>query len=380
MRREGWALFVLGLFVAGLTMILVSSIKEPRYNGEPFSHWFAMSSSADEEQRATAYSAFGALHSENPRALSTLLMRLDNEQSPFAASAGIAALARIGAANEQVVPAILKTANRFKGKEVQKTALLALGVMKDETKLSVPFILSCFEIDELRPNALDALGRLGTSAKSAAPALREWALKKPVDERSLRSTLGALSDVTGDTFRTEELPAIAEALMKGNDEPRRKLLLAYVKDQSRRISEPTAERICKHLNPMLSDKEKRDSALSMLSELGSLATPASSALKSLYFAQLDSEAASERPTMISALKVYLVADSYYGVRDLLPEITKRLAKERPATVRENAVWSLYQIGYQARSALPTLQAMTKEADLPVSLKKAAEAAIVRINR
>lgn len=379
MKRDGWLILGACVLIAGLVVYLSGAINEPRHAGETFDYWFAVSSSPDEQKRADAYAAFGELHQHNPRALSTLLMRLESEKSPLAATAGLQAFARTGPANAQVIPAILSIADRFNNKDVTKQALVTLSLYKEDAKPALPFMTRSLESEATRSNTLDALTKLGASASGALPALTEWATKRVTDKNQLYSFMKVIRAVSGNEFESKAGPAVVDAILSGSDVERHKMVAGYVRLESNYYTSWAVNRLGSHVSKLLADPAKRDQGFEMIEAMGGPSYPVLGELKEIYLANLDADEESCDAKLMQRCFDQMY-DTNFGGRELFPEIKERWAKTVPAYVRIRAVRDVSAWGSGARRTVPELQEILKEPELDPALRNAVLAAIAKIER
>lgn len=380
MRREALACLFVGLALVMAITYVSRALHEPRYEGHSFDHWFRESRSQDEEKRSKSYTAFGALHERNPRAISTMLMRFEKEENEQCLLSALAALRKIGPANEQVVPAIVSAASRTKSEEAADAAISTLSTMKESAQPALPFLIAQLAIEKRRQPALQALEKLGSDASPALPQLRAWVEKSAATENDLKAGLSAMSSLSGKRLDDEILPGLAAKVLASDDRARHLELARAARAKIRGSERNTAKVFCDHLAPKLEEPKDRRYALDMLKALGSLGSDAAPVVAEFVVSEAKNEKFESVGITEECVKYLLTLRTGQISKAVVPAMVKQLESEVSLKLKRNALWVLYYCEGAALPAVPTLRKIESDSASDKSLVSLVRLVLGRIGR
>lgn len=122
-----------------------------------------------EEQNEAGQRGFEVLGAEGSNAVPALLRIARRNLSPASHSAAIAALGAVGPPAKAAVPSLLQWATNDGTQG--GAAIRALGRIRAEPSIVVPFLTNALADPNIRPSVVFALGEFGTKAIPAVPAL-----------------------------------------------------------------------------------------------------------------------------------------------------------------------------------------------------------------
>ncbi len=132
--------------------------------------------SSEPKSRESSVRALAAIGKDAAPAGDLILKMASGEKEPAVRTAALAALPKVGIEQEKIVPPLI-AAFKDGDESVQRTATNALLVVRPAGKTAIPAMTALLNEPNVGVRAAVVLGRYGSEAKSAVPALLEGALK-----------------------------------------------------------------------------------------------------------------------------------------------------------------------------------------------------------